>query len=70
MIFDIFDLVVCCVFVFFVLLGFAGKKIISICDGQAHTDDETLHRNLHLYEKAKQNLEILDGILVTRLGLE
>ena len=65
MIFDTFDWGVCSVSLPLCTSGLCRQNVIFICDGNAPTDYETLHRNLPLGpicpEKGKKELESLDG---------
>ena len=64
MIFDTFDWGVCSVSLPLCNSWLCQQSVIFICDGNAHTDHDNLHRNLSLlyHEKAKQELEPLDEL--------
>jgi hypothetical protein len=55
MIFDAFDWRICSVSLPLCTSWLCRQNIIFICDGNVHTDHDTLHRNLPLYVMKKQN---------------
>ena len=71
MIFDTFDWGVCSVSLplYMYFLALSAKRHF-ICDGNTHTDPDTLHRNLPLYALKKQNKNssLLMGFHKTRTG--
>ena len=54
-IFDTFVWGVCSVSLSFLYFLALSANVIFICDGQAHTCHEALHRNLHLFALKKRN---------------
>ena len=55
MIFDTFDWDVCSVSLPLCTSWLCRQDVIFICDGNAHTDHNALHRNLPLYAMKTQN---------------